>query len=52
MHPEHVLLMVRMFLTRKSSNNLPIPTATQTHALNIDNAAIIMRQAGKKFDVM
>jgi hypothetical protein len=51
--PRTCILMARMFLTRKSSNSMSIPTPTQTHASNIDNADIIMRQIGKtKFGVM
>jgi len=42
----------KMFLTPKSIKNLPIPTLVQIHAWNIDKAAIIIQEVGKKYGVM
>jgi hypothetical protein len=42
----------KMFLTPKSFKNLPIPTLIQIHAWNIDRAATIITEIGKKFAVM
>ena len=52
MLPDHVIFVLKMFLTPKSFKNLPIPTPTQMHGWNIDKADIIIRQIGKKFGVM
>ena len=42
----------KMFLTPKWIKNFPIPTLVQIHAWNIDKAALIMTQVGKKYGVM
>ena len=42
----------KMSLIHKSFKNLPIFTLIQTHAWNIDKAAIIKRQLGNRFAVM
>jgi len=52
MHPEHVLFMARMFLTHRSTKNMPPPISTQTHVRNIDNATTFITQLSKKFGVM
>ena len=52
MNPEHVLFMARMFLTHRTTKNMPTPISTQTHVRNIDNATTFIIQLSKKFGVM
>jgi len=52
MHPEHVLFMARMFLTHRSTKNMPTLISTQTHVQNIDNAATFITQLSTKFGIM
>ena len=52
MFADHVIFVSKMFITPKSIKNLPITTPTQINAWNIAQAAIIIRQMGKKFGVI
>ena len=50
--PRTCNLVSKMFLTPKPFKNLPISTPIHKHIWNVDKAAIIICQVGKKYAVM